>query len=320
MNKYAHFQKVFETITELSVCKNYFNTNLFNIEEILSLLEMRSTLANEKASRKRFVQFVLDVIRACTPSLPDPLTPPLIRTNWSETLLGPTPFNAYGYFVGAILQHSFRKYFERIGPNSIEYQAMAGPVERQCEYAVITLNYDTILENVADYLNTHYLTRKHFRKDFNKAPGEDVFSGCLAKLHGSADDGEIIPPTWNKTLSNKQIAKSWKLGRWLIESANHIRFIGYSLPDGDYYIQYLLRASIIRNQHLKSLDVLCLDRDGSVQRRYEDFVAFPKMRFLSGDAIIYLNSATQTKQQPAWPDELHFECLEEIHNETFRGI
>jgi len=42
--KFAHFQEVFDRINELSRIKNFYDANLFNIEEILSLLEMEHHL------------------------------------------------------------------------------------------------------------------------------------------------------------------------------------------------------------------------------------------------------------------------------------
>ena len=42
---YPHFDEVFQMIAQLSVTKNYFETDLFNIEEILSILGTESYAA-----------------------------------------------------------------------------------------------------------------------------------------------------------------------------------------------------------------------------------------------------------------------------------
>jgi hypothetical protein len=39
-DRYAHFSEVFKTIRELSIIKNYYQADLFNIEEVLSILDM----------------------------------------------------------------------------------------------------------------------------------------------------------------------------------------------------------------------------------------------------------------------------------------
>ena len=36
--RYMHFQQVFDLIRDLSVAKDYFDTDLFNIEKVLSIL------------------------------------------------------------------------------------------------------------------------------------------------------------------------------------------------------------------------------------------------------------------------------------------
>ena len=66
-----------------------------------------------------------------------------------------------------------------------------------------------------------------------------AFGGLLAKLHGSVDTGEIIPPTWNKQMSSPKIRDAWRAAFYLLEHANHVRVIAYSLPQADNYIKYV---------------------------------------------------------------------------------
>src|SRR4051812_18098433 len=70
-SKWPHFEKVFKTIQEMSVAKNYYETNLFNIEEILSILEMRESLG-EALPKREFTKYIVDVINHYTPPLPKP--------------------------------------------------------------------------------------------------------------------------------------------------------------------------------------------------------------------------------------------------------
>src|SRR5713101_3208570 len=88
--KYPEFKAVFDTINRLSVCKNYFKTDLFNIEEILSLLEMQCAVTDSKQDRQRFVKYICDVITAYTPP------PPTTATgNWEGVTLGPGGWPLY---------------------------------------------------------------------------------------------------------------------------------------------------------------------------------------------------------------------------------
>src|SRR5436190_57195 len=68
--KYAHFESVFQKINSMAVAKSYYDADLFNIEEILSILEMRERLAG--ADTKIFVEFLCDVVDHYTPAVPAP--------------------------------------------------------------------------------------------------------------------------------------------------------------------------------------------------------------------------------------------------------
>ena len=103
----------------------------------------------------------------------------------------------------------------------------------------------------------------------------------LTKLHGNVNTKNIIPPTWNKILSDEIIKRSWESSHRLIEQANHIRILGYSLPITDSYIKFLFKSAVINSDNLKSIDVICMDPKQEVQKRYNDFIAFPNYRFAS---------------------------------------
>ena len=64
--KYAYFQRIFNKIDELSKIKNFFNSDLYNIEEVLSLFETESILYRNTKFRKDFIQFISDVIEYYT--------------------------------------------------------------------------------------------------------------------------------------------------------------------------------------------------------------------------------------------------------------
>src|SRR5688572_11230837 len=78
--RFTSFQEVFSTIQKMSVCKNYFEADLLNIEEILSILEMQESLQPEK--RYSFVHFITEVIKYYTPRVGS-------HTNSPSSLLGP---------------------------------------------------------------------------------------------------------------------------------------------------------------------------------------------------------------------------------------
>jgi hypothetical protein len=271
---YSHFSNVFNTIDRMHKSKSYFDTYLFNIEEILSILEMSEEVENEK-QRSYFVKYVLDVIKYFTPD---------------KEFKGYIPQEDsldYGSFVSNLLHTT-------ISSNS-KNEFFCNPISKsewRAKYSVITLNYDMILENCFEALKTIFNADKSIgfstqietnKKDFESRTH-------LAKLHGSVHTQKIVPPTWNKTL-NQDIKPAWQLAYKLLAEANQIRIIGYSLPASDSYIKYLLKAAIINSQALKKIDIICLDDENkSAEKRYKEFIHFPNRSFVNKNTSDYLSA------------------------------
>ena len=94
--------------------------------------------------------------------------------------------------------------------------------------------------------------------------------------------------------------------------ANHLRIFGYSLPDSDLNVRYLLKAAALDSFHLKTIDVVCLSPDDSVKRRYDSFIDHPGYRFRNADVAKYLNSITAHASQTPTGNVAEF--LEKTHD------
>jgi hypothetical protein len=185
-------------------------------------------------------------------------------------------------------------------------------------YSIISLNYDLILETITDFLDPF----KHpgeknigFTRQHNN---NNNYTSYLAKLHGSVDNpGTIIPPTWNKSI-NKNIFNTWKLAYKILNEANYIRILGYSLPITDNYIKYLLKTSIIQSNHLdklKRIDVLCKDdKYNTIKSRYDNFIKLDYYYFKNADVEKYFEKLKPTEIDPysySWSE------LERVHENFF---
>lgn len=53
----------------------------------------------------------------------------------------------------------------------------------------------------------------------------------------------VVPPTFYKDLKNVFLGQIWNKADNLLRQANHIIFCGYSFPDADMHIKYLLKRS-----------------------------------------------------------------------------
>lgn len=307
--KYKHFKTVFDTIRELSISKNYYDTNLFNIEEILSILEMGSFLEGKKL-KKDFINYILDTINCYTPEIKPvgEYTP----GNWYDFVFsGGEPHKLMGYFIGSLFGVSFemgegkingvhgRRVLTKIGSN-----AGVG-------YSVLSLNYDMVLEDYCQSIKSKYYGDEDF--SFNKEISPEWKKPSLFKLHGCAGDGTIVPPTWAKG-TQKKIIPTWRNAYQALLNSTHIRFVGYSLPLSDSYIKYLLKSSVVNASHLKKIDVICLDGDGAVKKRFDDFIQYDYYRFKNANVVEYFNEVHELSRCKGYGKEsIVLNKLEEAH-------
>lgn len=287
--RYEHFMDVFKTIDKMGKTKTYYSADLTNIEEVLSILEMKEDLSQTR-DVEIYRKFLGDVIRYFDPDIcPSPSTFP---SNWYEILFRgenvPYPlFQYFGYFVGSLLNVEL---VERADGAARFFwsQSLHNP---SVQYSIITLNYDKVIENMA----LSYSSLSYFQSQGQKAQRYDISAKMadvsleprLAKLHGSIDRNDIVPPTWNKFRS-LELLNDWQNAHdWLV-NANQIRIIGYSLPIADSYIKYLLKAAILDSFQLRTIDVICKDPAGDVRQRFEAFVDRKYLRFVNSDVELYL--------------------------------
>lgn len=301
---YQHFGPILDAIARMHVANSYYKTDLFNIEEILSILEMQTHLSPSTASLDltAFTRFIADVIRHYTP----PLVPHSGNDFMSQMTWGGR-WRDYGPFTAMLLGYNATLIDRDARTNVVRYR-IALDDSPSTTYSVVSLNYDLVLETLAEGLAQRHGTTRLFSTD-PTVPGIP-----LAKLHGSVDTGNIVPPTWSKGLTSPAIGLAWKRAYELLRDANEIRIVGYSLPDSDNYVRYLLRAAAIDSPNLKAINAFGLDKDGTVKHRFEQFITHRTFRFQAITTETYLLKACSTGQ---WPDKFGFQLLEDSHRHFF---
>jgi hypothetical protein len=307
---FAHFAQSFSVMESFHRVKMFMNVELENIEEILSILEMKDVLSSEP-NRETFSRFICDVIRAYTPKIQ--LLQPVTKGNDRPAF--PDFFGqdnhvlaAYGVFVSQLF-----------GVSSAKRTDDGWTLERgetPVQYSVVSMNYDCVLEMACDWIRREYA---------NDDPGFSFFKPgqltprskgavMLAKLHGSID-GDIVPPTWNKRI-HEHILPAWRAAFTAVAEANEIRFIGYSLPETDSYFRFFLKAAISQSFNLQRVDVLCL---GNVGRRYEELFEGKRLRFRPGNTERYLvNLTSQANAIFEFDNAIRPNSLEVSHSNEFR--
>jgi len=273
-NGLAYFKDVFEEIDSLARVKNYFSADLFDIEEILSILEMRSQFGGSNLP-VTFSRFICEVVTRSTP----PASTPSPRQHQAEILDSTSNRVWAGYvsFVAALSNVFFWGTTE--GDTYTEHQEPLS--EPAIRYDVVSLNYDLVLESAAAALRNTGFARTHTEADQHSQWPR------LVKLHGCVSDGAIVPPTWRKALTTK-MTDQWDAARSVLSRANEIRILGYSLPRSDAYIKFLLKAAASEAPNLRAIDIITVDSDGVTEQRFREFISFRETNFVSGDIGQYL--------------------------------
>lgn len=309
--RFADFQDVYDEIDKMHKAKSYYETDLFNIEDILSILDFRIRLGTHQIQekRQRFLSYVKDVIEFYTP----PFAELEKKEKNTLSLTSSDNWMYYVSFVAALLRCSFADTQQQgISGYDIPFLSVNKKVS-EVEYSVITLNYDLILEKIEQHLK-RFEVQQSFRRNIDVLDSNIIY---LAKLHGSIDTGDIVPPTSTKDLNGNALA-DWQTAYKILSEANYIRIVGYSLPNTDTYIKYLLRATVVESPHLKQIDVLCLDPDGTVRQRYNDFIIFKNhYQFKSASTMDYLKRYHNTVRKEN--GFINFGGLEKIHEDFFKS-
>lgn len=162
------------------------------------------------------------------------------------------------------------------GYQKIVSKLLGTHIDNDAENSFITFNYDTILEETLSSLgvgSSYHLGKVSYETDWQNY--EESVS--VLKLHGSINWGfpgtrgskltvyknqidcfkrsksfAIIPPTWNKQIYG-QTRKVWIQAINELRTATRIVFIGFSFPETDNHVKYLLSLGLRDNISLRNI-------------------------------------------------------------------
>ena len=182
--KYQYFEEIVDEFDSLSKTKNYYHSNLFNIEEVLSILEMSKVIKNKLDlfnkmlgdPTKKLLRYIKDVVKYHTPKFKPYKSK--MPSNFHQLLFGKeNPYKDYCYLIASIFQLSFHRDDTIANPNgSYRYN-----INDKIQYCVVSLNYDMVFETIAQFLSDNCDDDINFRKENNIL---DVWSNteCVLKL------------------------------------------------------------------------------------------------------------------------------------------
>ncbi|MDP8239670.1 MAG: hypothetical protein P9X24_11325 [Candidatus Hatepunaea meridiana] len=309
--EYGYFEEVYDEINKMGITLNYMNHDLDNIENVLSFLEMKSKLENNNKSITLFRSFIANVVNSFTPDFGR-------FTGKTQTKWGAELYNRLGdkahhcRFIANLLPI---QYIKKPGRDSKVIQ-MIELNDKEADYSIITLNYDLVIENIIDYLKKSFWGL-NIEIDLTKTDSSNV-NLPYVKLHGTAEFPKtIVPPTWNKMYMDN-LGDEWITSYELLKNAESIRILGYSLPDTDSYIKYLITNSFAKIFNLKEIHVICKD-DGnnSVKKRYESMFKSNYLKFINADIIDYFIKLTHQAEGDRESRVVKWDNLELVHRQFF---
>jgi hypothetical protein len=151
------------------------------------------------------------------------------------------------------------------------------PEGRMGKNTFITLNYDLLLEEALSALDVKfsYGVSTYVSPASSLLLAEDA-NPVVLKLHGSVNwallneqpdqlgvmgyaelvknnlTPVVIPPTWRKAVSHS-LPEIWKRAREQIQTATRLVIIGFSIPETDQDVKYLLAAGLRENISLREI-------------------------------------------------------------------
>lgn len=326
---YKHFENVLKQIKDMGRIHEYFETDLHNIEEILSILEMFNYINPEDKSlvlQEDVQNLIKDVIKHYDKTMD--VEPGKFDTydlcterKWlgigsggtytlssvcNRNVVGYsgslTPYELYFKFVNMLLgelQVWDKSKKEKVYDSSKHFM-IEGDFKVKDSNVDIGISTSKTAKYCVLSLNYDLIIQSHLNvvnsllegllDGFSDKHKEQINARLnYAPLHGTIDT-EIVPPTWKKVQPRESdLHHHWQHAGKWLTEATHIRILGYSFPKTDTYMRYLLEASLMNNTRIKKIDVISLDNDGKLREYYESIFRFKNFRFKNARIEDYLN-------------------------------
>lgn len=106
----------------------------------------------------------------------------------------------------------------------------------------------------------------------------NVVSGALAqsecpscRLRGL--EPYMVPPTWSKRIEESALVPVWQAAATALKTARQLVVMGYSMPESDTFMRYLLATALKRSPQLERVVVVNPNVDGTLEQRYRSVFA-----------------------------------------------
>ena len=134
-DKFSEFTEIFNELDNITKVSNYYQSDVSNIEETLSILEMESQI-DGKDLHNKYLKYITKVINYYTPSI-KPYGNNWPGT-WPEYIFGSEEiWRRYGYFLGSLLNLKVIRNSNPKDSSAFVYSPLEEP---KFEYSIVSLN------------------------------------------------------------------------------------------------------------------------------------------------------------------------------------
>ena len=297
-----HIDRVRKFVGKYHISRSYLDIDFNNIEQLLSIAYIGALMENDKEDLASIQEFIKATIKGSSldtkeylEKFPFPQTEndaisdsfSIEAKNLCRSLLCFVYLNSEPVTFPNI--HQFREKAELPLSHEIENTLRNSTIKqllmehqyidnRKFSSSFITLNYDTLLESSVLRLEKaglkalNSLSKNPLERDDEILLNNHIqewgkkLRESIVHLHGNVDD-EIIPPIWNKSISEHMLPR-WQKAYKCLSEADYIVFLGYSLPETDNYVKFLLASAIggSQSERLRKIYVIDKDEKGTYSR------------------------------------------------------
>ena len=158
--KYGYFSEVIDLVKQTISAEKYFQHDSGNIEEALSLLEMKSSIESD-SPKDSLVKFIVDVIKASTPPVPESDLTNVPKPRWNHIFTTDRKWQGYCALVASL------NHLEFVDEGSSILVKKGKPDVR---YSILSLNYDMVFENACAFLNKFFVHESGESVAFRQTP------------------------------------------------------------------------------------------------------------------------------------------------------
>ena len=250
------FDEVFLYQGELLRIKAYLGSDLDNLENLFSMLDMDLETQKLKSTSLRlsFLSLVVETLRTS------------VKTEGDDWI-------TYAQIIKSLAQPALSSFVTFNYDLAIEQALCAKNVHLISD--VFDYDYCTQDGSAPTSERSKRLLKLHGSsnwvrcdecQDFRVLPDYAIplkFEGMRGELHNQSKcngvnrfQNLLIPPTWNKSNNAKQISSVWQAAIEEISTATHLFVIGYSFPSTDAFFDQLLGLALARSRNLKTVVVV----------------------------------------------------------------